>query len=107
MINITSFVSPGKNVEAAGDSLYHEIEYLGLGYLLKLFVFERDSYVYTYLTLSLRTVKSLCPNLQKSPLPGKIPGQPPAYLPPIFIEKDLPLETFDSPQFLFLCVMPL
>ena len=89
MINITSFVSPGKNVEAAGDSLYHEIEYPGLGYLLKLFVFKRDSYVYTYLTLSLRTVKSLCPNLQKSPLPGKILGLPPAYLRPFFYRKGL------------------
>ena len=47
-----------------------------LGYLEKLFVFERDSYMFTF-NFSLRTVKNLCPNLQKPPLPSKIPGYAP------------------------------
>ena len=53
---------------------------LGLGYLIKLVVFERESYFWLKCTVMLtfnftfRTAKNLCPSLQKPPLPSKIPG---------------------------------
>ena len=56
-----------------------------LGYLLKLFVLERWMYFWKKQTLMFtfkftsRTVKHLCPNLQKPPLPSKIPDYAPMY----------------------------
>ena len=58
----------------------------GLGYLLKYFVleryylqelfFEEAHFQCLHLTLTFRTTKNLCPNLQK-PQPSKIPGYAP------------------------------
>ena len=49
----------------------------GLGYLLKFFVFERYYLKCLHLTLTLRTAKKLCSNLQEPPWPLKFPGYAP------------------------------
>ena len=55
----------------------------GLGYLLRLFVFETDSYFWKnfnahfnayILTLTFKTAQNLCTNLQKTPLLSTTPG---------------------------------
>ena len=48
-INIASFIFPNKNVQATGDSFYYEIKFPEITKttnlkLLKLFLFDRDSY---------------------------------------------------------------
>ena len=83
--NATSFVFPNKDVKASGVSLYCEIMF-GFVYQPKLFVFDRDSYFWKkallclHIISSLRTVKNLCPNLQKPSLPSKFSGYAPAIL---------------------------
>ena len=74
--NITSFIFPGKMFKL--HSLYHEIECSGLGYLLELFVLERERYflkkqtlMFTFTSELLRICVLICRNL---PCPQKFLG---------------------------------
>ena len=65
--NITSFIFPSKNFKASGDSLSSLNCVPGLIYQLKLLVFDsflRDAH--GNVIWSLKIVKNLCPNFQKS-----------------------------------------
>ena len=57
------------------------IIYWKANYIMILYqnVIERSGLQYLHLTLMFRTVKNLCPNLYKPPLPSKIPGYAPAF----------------------------
>ena len=43
------------------------------------YIFAKSRFYCLHLNLPLKTVKNLCPNLQKPPLPSKIPGYAPVY----------------------------
>ena len=73
-----------------GDSFYLEIVcpdgniYERFWYLKEIIfervIFGRSALWCLHVTLTFRTAKTLCPNLQKPPLPSKIPGYAPVML---------------------------